>query len=463
MTVWERASHRFEPSLSAWLLVALLSIAAGALIALRPEDWIIVVAPFVGGALLLSPVARLAFVVLVGIVVLGPPEFTTAKALYFGGVMVCAVASSQNVLHGWGRLPREVRRLLTCSLIGLVLLAVVATYRVLSGVDAISVLRDFAPYVLFAIAPLVAVDAGSTQSLPLLRMLAALGLALGSLGYLASWAARRGILADVGPITAFGAFSMPVALLVLAGVSLIATGSGKRGLWALLAGFALGTMILTGTRSFLLVAPAVLAAVAWSTPSGAARVRRLIGAIAVVATATVLVISVGVAVGGLDFATVAGRWSLVTSAIADPAADQSIAMRIAQTDVAVRLFAANPLFGVATGLGTAYTAAGNSYTSDTPVALLADFGLVGVGAVLAVLTGWLSIARPKPIVEQNAWPRSAVIGMVLAALSLALIGPVVQDKGLGFSFLVLGAPLIRTRIDVSESSHDQVLIGQLAA
>lgn len=461
MTVWERASHRFDPALSAWLLVTLLTIAAGALIALGPEGWIIVAAPFVGGVLLLSPMARLAFIVLVGIVVLGPPEFTTAKALYFGGVMVCALTSGQNVLREWDRLPREVRRLLTCSLIGLVLLAVVATYRLLSGVDAIFVLRDFAPYVLFAIAPLVAVDAGSIQSLPQLRTVAALGLTLGSLGYLASWAARRGIVAAVGPVTTFGGFSMPVALLVLAGVSLIATGSDRRALWALLAGVAVGTMVLTGTRSFLLVAPAVLAAVAWSTPSGAARVRRLISAIAVVATAAVLVISVGVAVGGLDFATIAGRWSLVASAVADPAADQSIAMRIAQTDVALRLFVANPLFGVASGLGTAYIALGNSYTSDTPLALLADLGLVGVGALSAFLTGWILLVRPRPVVKQNAWPRWAVIGMILAAVSLMFIGPIVQDKGLGFSFLLLGAPLIRTRVDASELSHGHVIGGHV--
>ena len=95
----------------------------------RNDGWVVVAAPALVAVLLVWPMARLAFIVLAGIVVLGPPEFTSANDLSVGGVLVSAFASSQRGIREGPGLPREVDALLVSSRVGHVLLAGVAAVR----------------------------------------------------------------------------------------------------------------------------------------------------------------------------------------------------------------------------------------------------------------------------------------------------------------------------------------------
>jgi hypothetical protein len=441
-----RLAERAEPRVLVAALVGLpLAIGVGIATSVRPDAWILIASPLALMALWASPQFRLGFVVLGGVIVLGPPQLTTEKLLYIGGLLVATVMAVQSLLDRRRVLPKEVVQLIGLSAVGAVLLGISATFRLASGTDPASVLRDLAPYVLLAVAPVFAIDAAVRLSLDRLTLIAAAGLAFGSVAFLLSWAIRRAILVDQSGTTIFGGFFMPVALLILSAVCLSEDRLQRRPLWVVLMGLAAATVIVTGTRSFLLEIPAVLAAVAISGATAGSRIRRVILVTAMAVITGLFVTFVIVAVLGFDVQSIAGRWSLLMSAIGDPAGDASLASRAAQTDVTWRLFLSSPIFGVASGLSS------GDYISDTPIALLAGYGLVGLAAVVAFMLGWIGLLRrsmgPK-------WPRATIIGMVVAAGTYSLILPIFQDKGLGFAFLLVGGPLIRTLLESDANGRE---------
>jgi O-antigen ligase len=356
----------------------------------------------------------------------------------------------QSLLSRGRVLPREVRRLLGLSALGAVLLGLPATFRLASGTDAASVLRDLAPYLLLAVAPVFAIDAAARLSLGRLNGIAATGLASGSAAFLLSWSIRRNIFVGQSDTIIFGGFFMPVALLILSVVCLTEDRSQRRLLWLALAGLAAATAIVTGTRSFLLEIPAVLTAVAITGATASSRMRRVVLVPAVVVISGALLTFVMVAVAGFDVQSIADRWSLLTSAIGDPGGDASLAGRAVETATAWRLFLSSPIFGVATGLGSALTS--GDPAGDTPIALLAGYGLVGFAAVVAFMLGWIGlVARRRP---GTKWPRTTMIGMLIAAVTFSFILPIVQDKGVGFAFLLVGAPLIRTLLEADADGRE---------
>jgi hypothetical protein len=416
-----------------------LAITTGVLIASRPDAWVLIASPFVVVALLVSPSIRLAFVVIGGIIVLGPPDFSATKVMYLVGVLIVAAASVQSLLARSVALPAKVRELIGLSALGAVLLGLPAVFRLVSGADPTVVLRDLAPYLLLALAPLLAVDAASRLSVDRLLLIAAAGLTIGSSAFLLSWSIRRDIFADQTTTTVFGGFFMPVALLILAAVSLTEDRLPRRPMWLGLAGLAAATVIITGTRSFLLEVPAVLVAVFITGSTSSSRTRRIVLVPAMILLSGVVLALVIVVSTGFDTQPIADRWSLLVSAVSDPTGDMSLASRAAQTDTAWHLFLSSPLFGGAISLG-GYSVAG--YIGDTPIALLAGHGIIGLAAVLALMLGWVRLAfRQRSGIK---WPRTTVIGMLLAVLTFAFILPIVEDKGLAFAFILIGAPLIRT-------------------
>jgi hypothetical protein len=445
-----RLAERVEPrALVAALVAMALAIGAGVATPVRPDAWILIASPFVVIALWISPSFRLAFVVLGGVIVLGPPELTTAKLLYFGGLLIATVVTVQSLLSRERILPKEIVRLVGLSALGAVLLGLPATFRLASGTDPASVLRDFAPYALLAVAPVFAIDAAVRLSLDRLTVFAAAGLAFGSAAFLLSWSIRRDIFAGQSGAIVFGGFFMPVALLILSAVCLAEDRLHRRPLWLALAGLAAATAIVTGTRSFLLEIPAVLAAVAITGPTASSRARRLVLVPAVVVMSGALLTFVIITLMGFDAQSIADRWSLLVSAIGNPLSDASLTMRAAQTENAWRLFQSSPIFGVAAGLPS--TLANGDPAGDTPIALLAGYGLVGLAAVLAFMLGWIGLVWRRLGVS---WPRATVIGMLVAAVTYSLILPIVQDKGLGFSFLLVGAIAIRALLESDADGPD---------
>jgi O-antigen ligase len=432
-------------------LVAMsLAIGAGVATAARPDAWILMVSPFVVIALWISPSFRLAFVVLGGLIVLGPPELTTSKLSYFAGVLVATVATARSLLSRGRILPKEVVRLISLSTISAVLLGLPAAFRLASGTDPASVLRDLAPYFLLVVAPMFAIDAAARLSLNRLTEIAAAGLALGCAAFLLSWSIRRDIFVGQSGTIIFGGFFMPVALLILSVVCLTEDRVHRRPLWLALAGLAAATAIVTGTRSFLLEIPAVLVAVAITGPTASSRIRRVVLVPAVVVASGAVLTFAIVTVLGFDVQSIAGRWSLLISAVSDPSSDVSLTSRAAQTDNAWRLFQSSPIFGLATGLPT--TLANGDPAGDTPIALLADYGLVGLTAVLALLAGWIGLVFRRP--QEPRWPAATMIGMLVAAVTYSLILPIVQDKGLGFAFILVGALVIRTLLEPERAGRE---------
>ncbi len=90
-------------------------------------------------------------------------------------------------------------------------------------------------------------------------------------------------------------------------------------------------------------------------------------------------------------------------------------------------------------------ASGAQYASDTPLAMFAGTGIVGAMAMFIVALGWARLVRIR--VGTEIWPRASMLGMLTATFTLALILPVVEDKGLSLAFILLGAPVVRTLLE----------------
>lgn len=434
-----RPAHLEPRRLVAIALTSAFTIVAGVMVALRPE-LLLPAAAVAGVALLLAvPALRVPFVVFVGLAVLGPPEFGPPKIAYFAGVAVAVAAALGTTLRQWSSAPQAIRQLLSLTALGLLLLMLVLVNRLVSGIDAVWAARDFAPYLLLAAAPVLAVDASIHVPGRNLVWLAGAGLAAGTLLYGLSWAARRGFIEDFGSATAFAGLTMPIALLIVASVNV---GEGRRAqriVWATLGATALAVMAASGTRSFVLAAPAVFSAVVAASGGFWARSGRL--AVALVAIATPLLILAAVLPGGIA-QTLLDRWLLLPAAVGDPLADLSLASRLEQTEATWRIFAANPGFGSPLGINAGLADSTADYVGDTPFTLLAGFGLVGGLAAVALLLGWLATVVDRHPASPNAWARPAMIGILVAAATYSLILPIVGDKGLGFAIILVGAPLL---------------------
>lgn len=183
--------------LRALLLATIGPLIVGCVASVLPELTLAATLAVIGGAAIATrPLVRLTFVVFGGLLVLGPSEVTLAKVVYFQGALLCVAFAVPAMGRQWSVLPRPVQVLVWSSAVALTLLGLVAAFRALSGTDPASILRDLLPYGLLAMAPAFAIDLGVHVSIGRLQLVAAAGLAFGSLGFLLSWTVRRGIGPD---------------------------------------------------------------------------------------------------------------------------------------------------------------------------------------------------------------------------------------------------------------------------
>jgi hypothetical protein len=130
----------------------------------------------------------------------------------------------------------------------------------MNGIPPENWLRDIAPYLLFASAPVFALDAqAAIGSRSLLRLPVAVGT-LGTIAFAVQWLGRRGIahlpISRIGVATLF----VPAALFSYA-ISSVLSGTARRTWWLLLAVWILAMALATSNRSTLalVIAPFAIA------------------------------------------------------------------------------------------------------------------------------------------------------------------------------------------------------------
>jgi O-antigen ligase len=427
------------------LLAAAASVAAsvvvGATVVSRPMLALVPVATLAAALLIVDARARIALVVFGGIFLLQTQAgLDTKKLAFLAGFVVAfggAVLNIQTISRTSAY--RLARPLFAASfvLVGLAAVSLAVAYA--HGIPQKDWLRDIAPYLFFAAAPVFAVDAQAAMSQKTIARLLLAGGLLTAAAFSLQWLQRRGIahlpISRLGVATLF----VPAALFAYAMSAALQRGT-RRLRWLLLAALLLAMLVATSTRSTLALAVAPLAIAIGIRRNLTPRTVRL-AILAPIAVVLTLALAQGVLVAtGASQEVLAKRLEIFKST-GNEQADASYDDRMTQTGVAWNTFKVNPLFGAGAGAEFEWKPRGlplrSSSALDTPATFPAKFGLLGLAtALILVVTYWSFIRtlarRAEPTVAQLA-----LVGYFAVVAVLTLLTNSLEDKGLSFGLILL--------------------------
>jgi O-antigen ligase len=398
--------------------------------------------------LLFSPVARVAFVVFGGLLVFhSAAELTPPKLLFLFGVAVSVAGALARAQH-FKRDPahRAVAPLFAASRAFLVLILVSLPVSMAHQTPHKEWLRDAAPYLLFAVMPLLAYDAKTGLSERALRRLLLVAGLAGTIAFVAQWLSSRGI----ANVSVFGLPTIMLGAALFAyAIAVVLEGDRQRLRWLVLASAILAGLLTTGTRSAVIVLAAPIAIVLGARRHFARRSVRL----AIVLPAAVLLIALGVQ---SVLRTTGAKRDKLDSRVqllfhTGGSTDQSYAARLAVTRASWKVFRQSPLLGAGPGYPISWEDSNGVQTSatsvDSAVSYLAKFGLLGLWP-LAVLA-W-SLRRVLRLLREQTGERTigqlALIGFAAVFVAWSVLQVPFEDKGLASGFLLLLA------LALSESS-----------
>jgi hypothetical protein len=356
-----------------------------------------------------------------------------------------------------------------------------------NGTAAGTWLRDAAPYALVAAAPWLALDLGAAVSPRVATWAIAVAGSLATASFAINWVQRRNMVDLPLDRLVLPSFTLATAFFALA-VARSIWGGRDRFAWAAAGAVVIGLLLATGTRTTLALAaiPVVLVVDALR-PGGGGRLRTALAP----AVAPLVVVAMLVMPGMLRSlsgpagvarptppATASPGSSLPAGALASPGStrdqtpeataaetpvstptpeapgrfgtidevatgsDASLRLRWAQTVAAWNIFLSSPLVGRGLGVPIPWinldgTLVAES-SADTPVAVLAKFGLFGI-VIWTALT-WATISTLRRLRRngaQRSVARSALLGFATGLVVLAPFGAQLEDKGTGLALIML--------------------------
>lgn len=385
-------------------------------------------------------------------------ELTTSKLLYLFGL---GVAFGAVVF----RLPRlvgspayhDLAPMLRSSVVTFGLVAVSLPVSMLNDVPQKAWLRDVAPYILVACAPLFALDAQASINARALRRLLVAGGTLGALAFTVTWLTNRGI-ADLG----FIPVGLPTFLLAATafayGTSMFLHGDRRRFAWVVFTSLVFAMLLSTGTRTTLVLLAAPLVIVVGAKRRLAQRSVRLAVAVPVAALLVFLGAEGVVGVTNANREALAARASLLFST-GERRSDRSYIDRLAQTSAAWELFRSSPIVGVSPGTpivwSDSFRVLQESTTVDSPVSFLAKFGLLGLIAAGFLVVGFVSML--KRLRARTVTPtviQLALLGYGAVVVGLSLLHNPYEDKGFAMGLILLLALAAREAAD-STRTHPE--------
>ena len=447
--------------LPSWAIIALSSLGAVALgwaYVNRPTLAVAPVLLLMTLPLVLSAKVRYVVVVFGALFVFqSSEELTGTKLLYLYALGVSFGAALVR-LPTLSRTPafRDLTPMFRASLILFAVIAVSLPVSALNDVPQKMWLRDVAPYVMVACAPLFALDAQASFSGRTLRRILVAAGAIATLGYTAQWLSNRGI-ADLPDFLAVGLPTILLAATLFAyGIAVLLHGNRRRLAWALLTSAVLAMLLTTGTRTSFVLLAAPLAIVFGTRQRLTQRSVRVLAGAPLFAVLVFLGAQAVVEVTNADREALAARTSLLFST-GDRSTDQSYIDRLAQTDAAWEAFRSSPIVGTGPGkpivFQTVFEGEQANTSIDSPVSLLTKFGLMGILAAIAIVLGYIGTLRAfRARTGVRTIPQLAVIGFgaVLAAWTL-LLNPF-EDKGFALGLMLLLAVGAREASDAAQAA-----------
>jgi hypothetical protein len=429
------------------IITAGLALEVGAAVVTKPFFAFVPVAVLGGLLLLVDGRARIAFVVFGGLFFLQSSDsLGTVKLLYLLGV----IAAGGGALFRYGQARDWVNRGLAWPLIRLfiVLFALLTvSLFVAHGHDVRRTdwLRDVAPYILFAFVPLFALDAQAAFSRKgLIRILVIAG-SVATVSFATYWLEHRHIATL--PFSRFGlsSFFLPSSLFAYS-IAAALHQQRKRLRWLALAAGAFSLLIITGTRSTLLLLLVPLMIVLGARRNLSSRFVKVL----VVTPVALVLISAGTYT--VMSATHASA-SILSKRIAilkhtGTSSDASYIDRQAQAHVAARVFSSNLVFGAGPGTNFDWTVRGvgkrSGFILDSPLDFPAKFGLVGLLALATILLSYGSFVKSAVRINHPRTETLALTGYAALAFANSFLTNILEDKGFSLGLLLLLALVFRT-------------------
>jgi O-antigen ligase len=402
----------------------------------------------VGGVLLLVDArARILFLVFGGILTLQSSEsLGLVKLAYLAGVVVSfggalyAFSQSRDWFKRGLAMPLLRVSVAVCALV-MVSLLVAREH----GVPRTDWLRDVAPYLLFALAPIFALDAQWAFSRSaLIRLFVGAG-SLATASFTVHWLEQRRIAELPFSSFALSSFFVPAALFAYA-IAAALDANHRRIRWLSLAALVFSSLVVTGTRSTLILALAPVIVALGARRHLGARFFRLVllvpVALLVIAAATVSIVEIT----NLSTTVISQRIEILKDT--GTSEDASYRDRQAQTHVARDVFYANPILGAGPGTYFNWTVANgeerSAFILDSPVAFPAKFGGLGLAVVVFLVLSYASFLRSVLRFNHPRPETLALTAYAALAVAVSFLTNPLEDKGCAFGLVLLLALVFRT-------------------
>lgn len=397
--------------------------------------------------LVTRPTGRLALFVFGGLFALGGTSGLSAEKLAYAVILVILVVIALARLGGTLAAIEPQRRaaaraMLGASLLYFVLVVFQALMGLHDGRSATIVAQDAFTYVLLVVAPLIALDAAVGMSLRQLKPVVVVAGVLAASSWAVYWLGRRGSgfegLERVALPTSFLAFAVFAIALVI-GVN--ARRQPERVLWLMFAAAIAVIYISSGSRSLLVFALGLLGIL------GARKFGRLPAGLSLVLVPVFLFLA-AIGTGYLvrllpDGERILERFARTIDLLGGNgsglASDGSFSDRTRAYESTWQFFTESPLLG--NGLGFIYprvnSAADDGLSLDSPILILAKFGLIGIIPLLVFTVAFfrfVSVHR-GPGSIRLAGTSLRVFGFI-ALGRLFFVAPT-EDKGLGLGLALL--------------------------
>jgi hypothetical protein len=446
--------------LVAVVVSAAVAIAIGAAVAVNPLLAVLPVAALAGILLLVDARARILFLVFGGFLALQSSQGVgSIKLLYLAGILVSLGGALFRFSKGEDRFARGVARpLMRVSIAMSTLIAISLLVAHAHGISTTNSLRDLAPYVLFACAPVFAIDAaGAFSHRGLVRLLVIAGIAA-TVSFATNWLELRGIAHLPISKFALSSFDLPVALFVYATACALHT-NRHRTRWVLLSVLVFALMLVTGARTTLILAIAPIVVVLSARPLMSGRFIRLAlgGPIA-------LVLMLGAAyavVAATHASTTIISDRITTLKHTGTASDPSYRDRQDEMHVAARIFDANPILGSGPGTTFHLISADGTRTSvfatDAATDFPAKFGIAGLAVVGFLVLSYGSFLRSALRFNHPRTETLALIAYLAVTLVETLLQNPLEDKGFTFGLILLLALVFRTWLPATPAPDGQQL------
>jgi O-antigen ligase len=444
-----RLNFKLAAGIGASLLIVLAAVAAG-----RPTYVLLALAPFVTWFVWRQAAARMAFVVVGGLLVLvsNTNHLSAPKVAYFAGVALALISilRQRELYADLRRRSTTIRTLapMTLALGTLILLSLPVAHAEHTALSPW--LRDASTYGLVAAVPLFIWDFDRNASPRLGRLaivLLAVGGVLSGLSLIVQWLGARGVMSRISLHLLPGQL-LPGALALFLAVR---AGSASRGRgWYAVGALAIPlALILTGTRSLLslLVCVVIVLGSRWKEK----RTLLLWSGAAVVVLAVVVAVLVALGHSGHPgLARLSHRITSIPHTVAHPNSDASYRERANEWHVAWQTFMAHPIVGAGPGHTFTWSCRSSGcltgtlsrYDLDSPVTFLAKFGLLGIVALVLVVYGLVRFLRARRrSAPHDAW--LAFTWYLVFAVTELPFGWPVEQKDFALGLLLLGALVVQ--------------------